>query len=389
MKFETRCEKCRDGDLGEVTAFAKGVFGVDFETFLPFIYEKGAPTGHNHFVVRENGEIAAAVLNYPQKLFVRGEEILSYGVGTVCVREESRGRGYMADMLGSCLTEASEEGAAFLLLAGQRQRYGYYGFALADTHTSFRLSESSITHSFGKGPSKYTIRDAVPSDGQTLLEIMKTAPVYPERSAEKFTVVTRHDYRLTRLVLEGDRPVGYFVQDGDGDWITELGLLPGASVGDFLLAVFGILGHGFHVAVNAGDTDVCRALFTNGSGWSRGSDLSVAVIDWPKMINTYARLFEGTKKIPDGKFVFGVEPHPFFEMIGVAKKGLTDGTFEISAKDGVVAAKATEEKAEITLPYLRAVEYLFTDGSMWYPETPAWAHALLPIPFYYPSADEV
>ena len=389
MSFKSRCERCRDEDHGELTEFAKGVFNVDFEHFLPYMYEKGAPTGHEHFAVREDGQLAALVLNHPQKLFVKGEEILTYGVGTVCVREESRGRGYMADMLGSCLIEAAENGGAFLILSGQRQRYEYYGFALTAIHTSFHVSESTIRHSFGEGPSKYTIRLAVPEDGQTLLEIMKTAPVYPERSAEKFTVITRHDYRDTYLVLEGDRPAGYFVCEGDAEWIAELVLLPGESVGDFLVAFRAKFGHEVRIGMNASDVAVCKTLFTLGSEWFEHSGPCVSVTDWPKMINTYARLLKGVRNIPDGKFVVGIEPHPFFDLIGISREGVTHGVFEIAAKDGEITARATDATPEMTLPYLRAVEFFFTYGCKYYPETPAWAGALLPIPFYYPSADEV
>ena len=110
MSYKTRCERCTDADLEAVTKFSTDVFDVDFEHYLPFIYAKDSGKGHEHLVVREDGEIAAVVLNSPVTLRVGDADMLTYGVGTVCVREESRGRGVgePADPAG----ERTAEGAA-------------------------------------------------------------------------------------------------------------------------------------------------------------------------------------------------------------------------------------------------------------------------------------
>ena len=90
-----------------------------------------------------------------------------------------------------------------------------------------------------------------------------------------------------------------------------------------------------------------------------------------------------------GEFTIGIESHPFFDKIGVSREGVTHGTFEISVKGGRFSVAPTDKKPDITLPYLRAAEYLFTDSFKWYGDTPAGARAILPIPFFYPSADIV
>ena len=389
MGFKTRCERCGDGDLAEVRKFATDVFDVDFETYLPYIYADGSGKGHEHLVVRENGEIAAAVLNSPVTLRVGDADILTYGVGTVSVREQSRGRGYMSDMLAECLIEAAEKGAVLSLLSGQRQRYEYYGYALTGFFTSFRVSEAAVRHSFGAGPSRYTLRKAEDSDGELMASIMKTAPVYPHRKAEDFVTIERHDYRAPYLVYEGDRAVGYLNADSDNGTISELVLLPGESVGDLILAYFEKFRRDFSVEANPFDITTSRELFSLGSRWSYYGGASVSILDFPKTANAYGALGCRVGRVPDAKFVIGIESHPFFDEIGISREGVTHGAFEISVRDGNFSASATGKTPDITLPYLRAVEYLFTDCSKWYPDSPADAKAILPIPFFYPSEDKV
>ena len=389
MNYKSRCERCSDEDLIEVRKFATDVFDVDFEHYLPFIYADGSGKGHEHLVVREDGEIAAAVLNSPVTLHVGDDDILTYGVGTVCVREKSRGRGYMSDMLAECLIEAAERGAVLSLLSGQRQRYEYYGYALTGLYTDFRLSEAAIRHSFGEGPSKYTLRKAEAKDGETLVSIMETGPVWPHRRAEDFVTIEMHDYHAPYLVCEGERAVGYInVENGNGH-ISELVLLSGESLKDLILAFYESFHCDFGVEGNPFDAATAKTLFSLGSRWSYHGNASVSILDFPKMMKAYGDLGCRIGRVPDGKFVIGIESHPFFDEIGISKEGVTHGAFEIAVKDGKFSAKPTAEKPDITLPYLRAVEYLFTDCSKWYPDTPAGARAILPIPFFYPSEDKV
>ena len=389
MRFRTRAERCKNEDLDEVRAFVTGVFGVDFEHFLPFKYRPGADNCREHFVVRENGEIAAAVLNSPTALRVGENEIGAFCVGTVSVREESRGRGYMTDMLAECLIETAESGAAYSILGGQRQRYEYYGYSLSGFYTSFRVEPSSVRHGCGKGPSKYKLKKAEEKDADLLVSIMETLPVYAHRRAENFITIENHDFRTPYLVYEGDRAVGYIDVSRGGDHITELVLLPGASVAELLLAFTETFGHEFLVEVNTFDSTTARKLFELCSDWTYRPADSIAVLDFPKMLNAYGALGCACGKMPDAKFTIGVESHPFFDKIGISRAGVTHGSFEIAVRDGRFNAEPTNEKPDITLPYLRAVEYVFTDCAKFYPDSPAAARALLPIPFFIPSADKV
>ena len=389
MSYKTRCERCTDADLEAVTKFSTDVFDVDFENYLPFIYAKDSGKGHEHLVVREDGEIAAVVLNSPVTLRVGDADMLTYGVGTVCVREESRGRGYMTDMFADCLAEAAEKGAALSILSGQRQRYEYYGYALTGLYTSFRFEGASIRHGCGEGPSRYTLRKAEEKDAETFAALAKTSPIYPKRRTEDFLTVLLHDYRVPYAVCEGDRTVGYICSAKDGGHICELALEQGASLKELLKAYRETFPHEFCVEGNVFDTENMRELLSLCSDWSFHGGASISILDFPQTLKAYGDLGCSLRRTPDGEFTIGIESHPFFDKIGVSREGVTHGTFEISVKDGRFSVAPTDRKPDITLPYLRAAEYLFTPAPLWYPDSPKGARAVLPIPFFYPSQDKV
>ena len=111
----------------EILRFADRIFGDDvqpggFAELIPDVYGPEAPCDGNHLLVLEDGKIRALLLTEPIS-FVRGDAILKgIGVGTVSVDEGARGRGFMQLLLKTVREWMKEEGYAFAVLSGQRQR---------------------------------------------------------------------------------------------------------------------------------------------------------------------------------------------------------------------------------------------------------------------------
>ena len=393
MRYETRCERCDESELRAVTQFAKKVFDVDFPNYLPYIYGEHATTGRYHFVVRENGEYAAAVLSFPNDLHVKDRVLGTVGVGTVCVREESRGRGYMTDLLAECLMDARDRGASLLILGGQRQRYEYYGFASSGVYSSYKVSYSSKTHCLGDRPSKYTAEIAKPEDGAVLVEIMKDRTVYADRYAESFVDNAQHDWNKVYLFREGNEVVGYCVSNDEMSWIGELafrrGIDPAEAVDEVILCAFARGRDSLNVEVPAHEFRLAERMSAVCGGWDKGAYASLCFIDFPAAINAFGRLRDLGKDADGDKFVLEIEEHPFLKKIGVSVRGKDHGRFRFSVKDGFVQAEPTEDPADLTLPYLRAVEVLFSDLGVLAYDLPAKVRCVLPIPFFFPHPDEV
>lgn len=366
-----------------IREFSRGVFGVDFENYLPFMYGDGARSGGMHYIAEEDGELAASVLNAPIRLSVGGADLLGYGVGTVAVREESRGRGYMTDMFEECLSEARRNGAAFSVLGGLRQRYEHYGYATAEVSVSFSVTETSLRHTLGTRKSKLSLREAAEEDGATLVRLMETEPVFARREPGDFVTICRHCGRTPLLAEKDGEAVGYVVADRESVWEA---VLPGGEYGELLLALRDFFGDEFTVHAPKPNGALCAFLSEHAAWIYRPDDSSVSVLDFPALISAYGAV--GTRCERDCSFVLGVLPHPFFEKAGIAEKGKDHGSFEIALRAGKVLARRTDRPADVTLPYLRAVEFVLTRAAEWYPSAPG-ARAVFPLPFFVPSCDKV
>ena len=388
MSFQSRCEQAADRDFPEILTFAMNVFHVDFPTLLPLIYGKDATSGPQHFVVREDGKVAAAVLNYPYEYKIGESDCTAYGVGTVSVGEGSRGKGYMSDLLASCLCQASEDRAVVSVLGGLRQRYDYYGFARTGNHIQTVHTAYSVRHTLGERPSRYTIRAAVPEDAASMKRIMETQTVFVSRRTEDFWTLTKHGYHEAYLVLEGEEPVGYFISKEDWKDLAEFVLVPGASVDELLLALMKKTDR-CCVPVGPHADTLAERLLAVCEDWHVTMLTHACVLDIPRLFNAFGTLYAGTHRTENGSFVLGVEPHPFFEKIGIAREGVTNGRFRIGTQDGRFFAEPTQSDADITLPYLRAMEVAFTGNGRLLRDLPAFARTLFPLPFYFPPMDKV
>ena len=389
MPYTSRALRCSDGELDEIIKFAVGVFNVDFPGLLPRLYRKGAATGRDHFAVRENGELAAAVISFPLDLTVAGHTFATNGVGTVSVAGDKRGRGYMTDLLASCLTDAKEKGAAFSVLGGQRQRYGHFGYARVGEHVGFAITRMSVRHAIGLRESAYTLREASAADGAKLVGMMKTRPVYAERSADDFLFAAAADFRKTYIISDGASDVGYFVARPEMTHVSELVLTNGASVDELVLAILAKVEDRVDIDAPAHETAIFSRLWYLADDWHSSSFSNFAVLDLPEVIEAFGDLACRCRAIPDGRFVLGVEPHPFFEKIAIAELGKTHGNFGISVESGRVAVRPVDADADVSLSYIDALEFLFTRIGQLPPYLPSVCRTLLPLPIFFPPADKV
>lgn len=108
--------------------FSKAHRPHDFASLLPKLYGKNGDGAAHHFVVREEGKLAATVLVYPVPMHIGEKTLMTLGVGSVSTHPRARGRGYMHLLMDAVDARAKEMGAAFAVLGGQRQRYQYFGF---------------------------------------------------------------------------------------------------------------------------------------------------------------------------------------------------------------------------------------------------------------------
>ncbi len=168
-------------DREELVDFLNLVFGFNgydngFMHFLPCLYkEQYDPAGHNLVAMEEeNGrrKLRAAVGVYPRTFSVMGETFLSHGIGNVAVHPDSRGKGYMRQLMHMAIDDMIEAGADFSDLGGLRHRYRYYGYEKAGCEWSFAVTRTNLRHVFPDAAAPAVYFKRVTEGDSALLDAM-------------------------------------------------------------------------------------------------------------------------------------------------------------------------------------------------------------------------
>lgn len=147
-----------DEDLEDILDFANMVFGmdsgcIDFADFYPKAYAKGRCGLVTHHIIKEKQKIRALVDIYPLTLRLDTDlakggkmELKAAYVGTVSVHPNTRKRGYMTKLMEYAVEDARRQGAALMLLDGDRHRYRHFGFEHAGIRYSFQAGIRNVMH---------------------------------------------------------------------------------------------------------------------------------------------------------------------------------------------------------------------------------------------------
>lgn len=217
--------------------FSKAHCPHDFATLLPKLYgERGDGAAH-HFVVREDGKIAATVLAYPVEMRIGGQTLMTLGVGSVSTHPRARGRGYMRLLMEAVDARARELNAAFAVLSGQRQRYQYFGYDYAGYQLRGRLTRDNIRHALGTlDPSDYGMAPMTQAHVPQAIALLERQAGFCARGGEAYLDILRSWNNEPFALLRGGQAVGFGAlrKNGQSCHIAELLL---EDEGDFPAAM--------------------------------------------------------------------------------------------------------------------------------------------------------
>lgn len=205
--------------------FSKAHRPHDFATLLPKLYgENGDGTAH-HFVVRENGKIAATVLAYPVVMRAGDQRIMTLGVGSVSTHPAARGKGYMKVIMDAVDQRAKELGAAFAVLGGQRQRYQYFGYDLAGYQLAAQLETDNVRHALAHvSADEFEIVLMAQAHVPQAIELLRRQACFCERSEAAYLDILRSWNHEPFAVLKAGKPVGFGTlrQNAENCHVSEL-----------------------------------------------------------------------------------------------------------------------------------------------------------------------
>ena len=190
--------------------FSKAHRPHDFASLLPKLYGEHGDGAAHHFVVREEGKLAATVLVYPVSMHIGEKTLMTLGVGSVSTHPRSRGRGYMQLLMDAVDARARETGAAFAVLGGQRQRYQYFGFDQGGYQLHGKFTPDNARHALrAVDAAEYDVAPMTQAYVPQAAALLERQPCFCARSEEAYLDILRSWNNEPFVLLRAGRPVGF------------------------------------------------------------------------------------------------------------------------------------------------------------------------------------
>ncbi|MBQ2990134.1 MAG: GNAT family N-acetyltransferase [Clostridia bacterium] len=190
--------------------FSKAHRPHDFQTLLPKLYGAQGDGAAHHFVVREEGRIAATVLAYPVVMHMGGVQLTTLGVGSVSTHPAARGRGYMKALMDAVDRKAAELGADFAVLGGLRQRYAYFGYDLGGYSMDAVFTPDNARHALRDlQTDAYAVVPMEAAHVPAASALLRAQPCFCERREEAFLDILRSWNNEPFAVLKDGAFAGY------------------------------------------------------------------------------------------------------------------------------------------------------------------------------------
>ncbi len=328
------------GEMPEIIDFINYVFSQakrphDFKTLLPKVYGDNAPEGQEqfHFLAKQEGKIVGCVACRPTVLRF-GDATLRCGyIGSVSVHKYHRGEGHMKKLMAMALEDAHAKGYDMLILGGQRQRYGYFGFEPAGTVLNFYFTKTNARHVFQQSrKNRLCIRPMTEEDASCANTLWQKQIVSSPRETRTFLNDLSSWEQTPVCFIAGEEFAGYMA--GSELILREESLLPEAlealmqqrSEYDLRLTA------GLHEKQRiAYLSRVCESVHL-------GSKAMISVLNWPRVL---AALLEFKHRyvcpVADGAFSLAIEG---------------DGNFSVKVENGcaeiVKLAAVPQDAAELS-----------------------------------------
>ena len=336
------------GEMGEIIDFINYIFSQtkvphDFKKLLPKVYGDGKE-GYEafHFLAKQNGKIVGCIADRPTELNFGGD-ILNCGyVGSVSVHPYHRGEGHMKRLMADVISDARAKGRDMLILGGQRQRYGYFGFEPAGLKLVYSVTKTNLRHALSNvDDSDVKLRMMTELDVPEAMALWQRQSVRATRSREGFLDELRSWSTIPVAVEHNGAFAGYIA--GHEVDLSDEKLMPKAIKKYFeLLDEFKL---SFEVPLH--DRACARYFGELCENSMLGSVSYINVLNWPNVLKTLLGFkHKYISPVNDGKAVLDIE---------------NDGIFEIEVRDGeaVVMPLAQAPKDAVRLNHNEAERLFF------------------------------
>ena len=363
------------GDQAALIDFANYVFSQahrphDFKRLLPKVYGDHVCTAQTatHYIARQDGNIRAMVAMLPMRMHILSDVLQLGFVGTVSVHPYARGEGHMKHLMGDLLADARARGLDLLVLGGQRQRYGYFGFQPGGTALRYTVNATNLRHIASSADvSDIAFSPLEPGDASALAfvrSLFEAQPLFVERPNERLVDILHSWDSDCLLIRKGGRMIGYVCGA-----VQELGLTDESLLPLVLKALFAQKGlREVSLSVAPYEAERIRALRPLCERASLETVELINVLNWPHVLSALLALKAGFMRLEDGCTALSIDGE----------------TLVLRVRDGVPSVSRENAAPELTLTHAGATQLLFG------PESAVCGHPLrnwLPLPFFMRAAD--
>lgn len=350
-----------------------------FEELLPKLYKPELNPAYNAFVATENGKMIAGIGAFPCEIKICGKTLYGTGIGNVAVHQDHRRRGLMKKLLNDAIDDMVNNEVDFSFLGGQRQRYNYFSYDVGGATYCFHIRSRNIQYVYGdESTITYVMDDSEldKNDNESLDAIAKLLASHDyynvrERS-NLYDIMCSWHSKPHVLKCNGDF-VGYYILNGA---VTEIDVIDDVYFADAVRTIVKNNGEkDFRIAPF--QTSFIKVLEPLADSYNVQANALYTVLCFRRVIEAFLSLKATYSNLSDGKLTFFVH----------GRGG--DEQFTVTVKDNKVSTEVTNDKPDMELTHMQAMNMFFSNVSLVRNNAPSVAMQWFPLPLWIYSVDDV
>ena len=201
----------KEATTKELTKFINECYNYNhyFEKYMAKIYNNISDI-KNHFVIRKNNEIIGCALVTNNTLYIDDDTLDILEVGSICVKEEYRKKGYLKLLLGAIKDE--EKNYDLSILSGDTKRYSKFGYYpnLLNLYKIKAKRNDAITF-------------RIISDDYIMDSLdMYNNGIHVNRTVYNFKDILMQWKSESYYIFKDDKYIGYLIYNTKQDYISEI-----------------------------------------------------------------------------------------------------------------------------------------------------------------------
>lgn len=355
--------------------FSQSARPHEFAKLIPKVYGDGHDYSHIHAIALEDGEIRGCVAVLPFDMTIAGQTLHVGYLGSVSVHRLSRGAGHMKKLMQMQIDKAKADGLDMMVLGGQRQRYGYFGFSPVGGAYSYSINHANVRHALRDVDASAIIFEPL-AQGQSSAyahALYQQQPVCGSRTAEDFAEIALTFNMHGWLIRYNGANAGYLIASNDHSEVHELVMEDPALVPAVLKAWMASNDVRYlHVGAAPHNKTLNRTLAAFAEGYTLGQDSYVLCLNYQNVIRSWMALKNRVTPLSNGTFCLGIDSE----------------NIRITVADGAVNVEQADVSPNIRLTAAEADQLLFGFNRFYAPEVNVSIPAdWFPLPLSIPTAD--